>query len=330
MHRTGSSRRSVLLGIGAALVAPMARGQSATRVRRVGIAFHSNPDAAKPYADAFVQGMQDHGHRLDHDFALVARYAQGRSDRYPAVMTELLDARVEVIVVGPNTGVQAAKGATSTVPIVMAGATDPESTGLVSTLARPGGNVTGLAFNSVGLIGKRLELVQEILPGASRVAYLADPKVPGHAVVMRGVEDAARALSFQLVPVEASSVEELDRALASMAARRPDALVVSGAIVLYTHRKRIVDFCAQQRVPAVYAYSEPIQDGGLVSYAPNLKEAFRKSASHVARILGGARPADLPVEQPTRFELTVNLKTANALGVAIPTPVLARADEVIR
>lgn len=314
----------------AILGSPRGFGQADRRLRRVGIAFNSDPDSAQPYADAFVQGMQEHGYRLDRDYALDARHARGRNDRYAAIMGEFVDAKVDVIVVGPNTGVQAAKSATSAVPIVMAGATDPDGTGLVASLARPGGNVTGMAFNSVSLIGKRLQLLREVLPGAVRAAYLTDPKTPAHATVMRGAEDAARSLSFQLTPVEASSVEELDRALASLAARRPDAMVVSGAILLWTHRKRIVDFCGQHRVPAVYAYSEPIRDGGLVSYAPNLKETFRRSASFVARILGGARPADLPVEQPTRLELVVNMKTATALGIFMPMSVLARADEVIR
>jgi putative ABC transport system substrate-binding protein len=325
-----SRRRRLLLGIGAAVVAPPGIAQPRKRPARVGIAFHSNPESVRPYLDAFVQGMSELGQRLDRDYAVEARYAQGRNERYPAVMRELLDAGVEVIVVGPNTGVQAAKEATSAVPIVMVGATDPESTGLVASVARPGGNITGLASNSVGLNGKRLELVREILPGASRVAYLADPKVPAHARFVSGVEDAARALSFKLVTVEASSAEELDRTLASLAAQRPDAMVVGAAIVLYTHRRRIVDFCAQHRVPAVYAYREPVLDGGLASYAPSVKETFRKSATYVARILGGAKPADLPVEQPTRIELVVNLKTAQSIGIAIPNSLLARADEVIR
>lgn len=316
--------------MGAAVVAPPGLAQPGRRPARIGLAFNSNPDSARPYAEAFVQGMGEHGQRLDRDYAVEARYAQGRNERYPAIMRELLDAGVEVIVVGPNTGVQAAKEATSAVPIVMVGATDPESTGLVASLARPGANVTGLAFNSLGLSGKRLELVKEILPGASRVAVLVDPKVPGFAVFMRAVEDAARALSLKLVTAEASSAEELDTTLASLAARRPDALVVGAAIILYTHRRRIVDFCAQHRVPAVYAYREPVLEGGLLSYAPNLKDAFRKSATYVARILGGARPTDLPVEQPTRLELVVNLKTARALGIDLPQALLARADEVIR
>ena len=279
---------------------------------------------------AFAQGMQDHGHRLDRDYVLEARYAQGRNDRYPALMAELLQARVDVIVVGPNTGVQAAKAATSAVPIVMAGTTDPDAMGLVASIARPGGNVTGLALNSISLTGKRLELVRELLPAAARVAYLADPNVPGPAVAMRGVDNAARSLSLQLVRAETSGVEDLDRALASMLASRPEALVVSGAIVLWTHRRRIVDFCAMHRLPAVYAYREPVVDGGLVSYAPNLAETFHRAASFVARILAGAIPADLPVEQPTRFELVVNLKAAQGIGLAVPNTLLARADEVIR
>ena len=176
-------------------------------------------------------------------------------------MEELLRANAEVIVVGPNTGVEAAKAATSTVPIVMAGATDPEATGLIDSLSKPGGNVTGLALNSASLTAKRLELLREILPNASRIAYVVDPKAPGTSTVMRDLQEAARALSFQLAPAPASTVEELQNVLASCVERRADAFVVSAAIVFWTHRRRIVDFCAHHRIPAIYSYREPVVDG---------------------------------------------------------------------
>ena len=236
------------------MAAPPILGQAGKGQRRVGIAFNSNPDSAKPYLDAFVRGMDEQRYGLNRDYALVARYALGRNDRYPGIMDELLRANSEVIVVGPNSGVEAAKAATSTVPIVMAGTTDPEATGLVASLSRPGGNVTGLALNSASLNGKRLQLLQEIVPGVSRITYLLDPKAGGAAYGLRSMEDAAQALALQMTRAEASTVDELDQALASMPARCPDALLVGAAIFLFTHRRRIVDFCTQHRIPAIYSY----------------------------------------------------------------------------
>ena len=327
---TGILRRRLLVGIAAATVARLVFGQVGKRLRRVGIAFNSNPESAKPYLDAFVQGMDENGFRLSRDYSLEARYALGRNDRYPAMMGELLRANSEVIVVGPNTGVEAAKAATSTVPIVMAGTTDPEATGLVAGLSRPGGNITGLALNSGSLNAKRLQLLREIVPGGSRITYLMDPKAGGAEYGLRAVEDAAKALALQITRAEASTVEELDQLLASMPARLPDALMVSAAIFLFTHRKRIIDSCARHRIPSIYSYGEAVADGGLLSYAASLIGTFRNSASYVARILSGAKPADLPVEQPTRYELIVNMKSAKALGITVPHSLLARADEVIQ
>lgn len=326
---SGRSRRRLLAAGAALLAAPRALSQAAKRRRRVGIAFNGNPDSARPYLDAFVQGMEEQGWRVERDYAIEARYAQGRNDRYPAIMTELLRAGSEVIVVGPNTGVQAAKTATSTIPIVMAGATDPEVTGLVASLARPGGNATGLALNSASLSVKRLQLLREILPGARRIALLLDPKVSNYPYGVAEIDDAARAWGLEVLRVEASTADELDQALAALSARQPDALVGSAAILFFTHRKRVIDYCTRQRLPSIYAYGEAAADGGLMSYAASLTGTFRRAASYVARVLAGTPPAQLPVEQPTRFELIVNMKTARALGLVIPKSVLARADEVI-
>ncbi len=312
------------------MASPPTFGQAGRVLRRVGIAFSSDSVAASPYLDAFVRGMSEQGLRLDRDYALEVRYAQGRIDRFPAVIGELLGAQAGVIVVPANSGTWAAKVATTTVPIVMAASVDPEETGLVASLSRPGGNITGLSILTGSITAKRLQLLRELLPGATRIVYLADTKVPGWDRVARQVEDAASVLAFQTTIVEASTVDEIDRALAAMASRRPDALLVSSALVFFTHRKRIVDFCAQYRLPASYGYSEAVIDGGLLSYSANLKENYVRAAYFVVRILGGAKPADLPIEQPTRYELFVNKKTADALGITIPQALLARADEVIR
>jgi putative ABC transport system substrate-binding protein len=330
MEDTPERSRRRLLATGAlALLAPRALGQAARAPRRVGIAFHSTPDSARPYLDAFVQGMDEQSWRLERDYVVEARYAQGRSDRYPGIMGELLRAGVEVIVVGPNTGVQAAKEATSTVPIVMAGAADPEITGLVASLARPGGNVTGLAMISTSLHVKRVQLLREILPAASRFAFLVDPKTSTYPYGVADVEEAARSAGVEMLRIEASSADALDQTLATLPTRRPDALMVSAAILFFTYRRRIIEHCARQRLPSIYSYSEGAIDGGLLSYAANLTGSFRRTASYVARLLRGALPAELPVEQPTHFELIVNMKTARALGLAIPKSVLARADQLI-
>ena len=296
------------------------------------MAFNGNPEGTKPYLDAFVRGMSEQGFTLDRDYALEVRHAQGRSDRYPAILGELLAADAEAIVVAGNTIIQAAKAATATVPIVMATSIDPDATGLVASLARPGGNVTGLTSQSANVTAKRLQMLRELLPGATRTTLLLDPKVPGaaYAHVLRETEDAAKALGFQTTIAEASTADELDKALAALPARRPEALAVGNALLFFTYRKRIVDFCAQHRIPAIYGSSEAVVEGGLIGYATNVAENFRKAASYVARILNGAKPADLPVEQPTRVELFVNMKTAHALGIAIPKSLLARADEVIQ
>ena len=328
----GNSRRTLLVGLAAAMAAPPMFGQAAKGLRRACIAFNGHPEGAKPYLDAFVRGMDEQRYGLNRDYALEVRYAQGRSDRYTAIIGELLGAHCEVIVVVGNTAIQVAKTATATVPIVMATSTDPEATGLVASLSRPGGNITGLSSQSASVTAKRLQLLREVLPGALRVTLLLDPKVPGaaYAHVLREIEDAAKALAFQTTRAEASTVEELDQVLASLPARRPDALVVGNALLFFTYRRRIVDFCAQHRLPAIYPSGEAVIDGGLLGYAPSITENFRKAASYVARILNGAKPADLPVEQPTRVELFVNMKTAHALGIAIPKSLLARADAVIQ
>jgi putative ABC transport system substrate-binding protein len=323
-------RRRVLVLAGcAALVAPPGAGQP-TRVRRVGVAFNSDAEGARRYVDALAEGLAERGFRVGPDCILEARYAEGRNERYAPIMAELARLPVDVIVVGPNTGVAAAKAVTSTLPVVMAGTLDPVDTGLVADLAHPGGNVTGVALHSADLLAKRLELLRDLLPSAASVAYLHDPKVPGTASVRGKAERAFQAMGMRALWADVSSAADLDRALPALAAQHPDALVASPAIALWTLRRRIVEFCTRQRLPSVFAYRQYVEDGGLASYAPNLVEGFRKAGTYAARILAGAKPADLPVEQPTRFELVLNLGTARTLGLAVPASVLARADDVIR
>jgi len=307
---------------------PQGLAQAGNRIRRVGIAFSSDPQTSRPYLDALVRGLEARGYRLDRDCVVEVRYAQGRPERYPAIIGELLAAGADVIVVGANSSVLAAKAATSALPIVMAGSLDPDVAGLVASLARPGGNVTGVSSMSADITAKRLQLLHELLPAASRVAYLTNPAVPGWERVTRDVESAGGKMALRVATVTASTPEEVDRALASLLGQRPDALLVGNALLFWTHRRRVIDFCAQHRVPASYAYGQAVREGGLTSYAADLEDTFRLAGGYVARILGGAKPADLPVEQPTRYELLINARTATALGIAIPDVLRARADVV--
>jgi putative ABC transport system substrate-binding protein len=321
-------RRTLLRVVVATLAAPRALAQTGTTPRRVGVVFSTDPPTSRPYLDALARGLEQHGYRRERDYVFEVRHAEGRPERYPALVRELLDARVEVFVVGGNSSVLAAKAATSTVPIVMAGAQDPDTAGLVASLARPGGNVTGVAQLTGSILAKRLQLLHELLPGAARIAYLTNPAVPGWDRVAKRVEDAGATIGLRVTTVEASSPEAIDQALAKLALQRPDALLVGSALLLWMHRRRIVESCAQHRLPASYAYRETVREGGLMSYGASLMDTFRMAGTFVARILGGASPADLPVEQPTRYELVVNAQAAKALGIAIPAAFLAGAEIV--
>ncbi len=321
-------RRRLVLALAAASVAQPLRSQPTRTLRRVGVVFSTDPQTSRPYLDALVGGVEQRGYRRERDFVVEVRHAEGRPERYPALVRELLDARAEVIVVGANSSVLAAKAATSTVPIVMAGAVAPDAMGLVATLARPGGNVTGVASMGGSVTAKRLQLLRELVPGARRIAYLTNPAIPGWDSIVKVVEDAGATMALRLPTVTASTPEALERTLAALAAPRPDALLVGNALLFWMHRRRIVDFCAEHRLPASYAYGEIVREGGLTSYASRLDDTFRVAGTFVGRILGGAKPADLPVEQPTRYELLVNTKTASALGLAIPSALRAQAEPV--
>jgi len=321
-------RRRLLQGIAATLAAPGALAQTGKAPRRVGVVFSTDPHTSRPYVDALADGIEQHGHRRERDYVLEVRHAEGRPERYPALVRELLDAHAEVIVVGANSSVLAAKAATSTVPIVMAGVLAPDAMGLVESLARPGGNVTGVASMSSSVTAKRLQQLRELVPGARRIAYLTNPAVPGWDRTVKVVEDAGATMALHISTVTASTPEELDRTLAALADQRPDALLVGNALLFWMHRRRIVDSCARHRIPASHAHGETVREGGLTSYASRLDDTFRIAGTFVGRILGGAKPADLPVEQPMRYELLVNARTARALGIAIPAALRASAEVV--
>ena len=314
------------------LVAPLAEAQQAAKVARLGLL--SNNLAATPHIqEAFRQGLRDLGYVEGRNVVIEYRDAEGKPERLPALAAELVALKVDVIVAAAgNHIVRAAKQATSTLPIVFAAASDPVASGLVTSLARPGGNVTGTAMLSPELVGKRLELLTQAIPGVSRVAVLWLPGALGERVekdMQTQADVAARALGLRLQFVEARRPADLDRAFSDMTRAHAGALTMLPSAMFLREHRRLVELAAKHRLPAVYTVREYADAGGLLAYAPNLADAVRRAATYVDRILKGAKPADLPVEQSTKFELVINLKTARTLGLTIPPSVLSRADQVI-
>jgi putative ABC transport system substrate-binding protein len=326
-------RRTFISGVTAGLVtAPLAvEAQQAAKVARIG--YLGESAAAGPHQrEAFLQGLRDLGYVEGRNLVVEYRFPEGKPERRPALAAELVALKVDVIV-APNTpAALAAKQATRTLPIVFAGAADPVTSGLVTSLARPGANATGLSLLAPELVGKCLELLKQAVPGVSRVAVLWQPGGLGERTgkdMLKGAEAAARALGVRLQFVEARGPADIDRAFSEMTRARAGALTVLGTPMFVVERRRLVDLAAQNRLPAVYPWREFVDAGGLMAYGPNLADMYRRAATYVDKILKGAKPADLPVEQPTKFELVINLKTAKALGLTIPPSVLGRADQVI-
>ena len=317
---------------GGLLAAPLAaEAQPAAKVARIG--FLSTSLAANPHlTDAFGQGLRDLGYVEGRTVVIEYRDAEGNLERLPALAAELVALKVDVIV-SPNTpAALAAKQATRTLPIVFVGVGEPVASGLVSSLARPGGNVTGLSVVSPELVGKWLELLTQAVPEVSRVAVLRQPGAMDERTekdMLKGAEVAARALGVRLQFVEARSSADLERAFSDMIRERAGALTVRPAPMFVSERRRLVALAAKNRLPAVYPWREFVDAGGLMAYGPNLADLYRRAAPYVDKILRGAKPGDLPVEQPTKFELAINLKTAKALGLTIPPSLLQRADQVI-
>ena len=306
------------------LAAPLAAEAQATGQRhRVGLLNASAP--GKPEA-AFREGLRALGYVEGSNVVVDSRFARGRAEHLPGLVRELLGAKPEVIVTFGLTAAQAAKAATTTTPIVMAFAGDPIGTQLVASLARPGGNVTGMSLATPELAGKRLELLKEIVPKLTRLSALGDLS---RQVEVQETQAAARALGLSVALVEFTRAEGLERALGDVSRTRPEALLVLNTATTATHRARIIDFGLKNRLPLVSNTSDWAVSGALMSYAPSLVDSSRRAAAYVDKILKGANPADLPIEQPTRFELVINLRTAKALGVTMPRSVLARADQVI-
>ena len=313
------------------LVAPLAaEAQQPAKVPRIGF-LSARPPTDNPYfIDSFRQGLRELGYVEGQNIAIEYRFAAGRPERLPALAAELVRLKVDVIVTGGPPAPEAAKQATGTIPIVFAVAADPVAVGLVASLARPGRNITGLASISPELIGKQLELLKEVVPNISRVAVLQNPSNDSHPHTLRQAEGAARGLGVQLQIVQARTPPEIDAAFAAMRSQRAGGILVLRDPLFLTQRTQIAALAAKTRLPAVYGFREEAEAGGLMAYGASVPFMYRHAAIYVDKILKGAKPADLPVEQPTKFELVINLKTAKALGLTIPSSLLQRADEVIQ
>ena len=280
--------------------------------------------------EAFRQGLRDLGYVEGQNIFIEWRFAAGEADQAKTIVDELVRLNVDIIVTDGNRSTSDAKNATTTIPIVMAVSGDPLGAGLVKTLARPGGNITGLTLLSPELSGKRLELLKETMPKISRVAVLFNPSNPAAILYLNEVEVAARSFGLQLQTLKASRPTDLASALSGAVTGRAHALITLPDAMFFSSRVQVTNFAAQNRVPAMFPESEFVNDGGLMSYGPNLPDLFRRAATYVDKILKGAKAADLPVEQPTKFEFVINLKTAKQIGLTIPPNVLARADRVIK
>jgi putative ABC transport system substrate-binding protein len=280
--------------------------------------------------EAFRQGLHELGYVEGQNIAIEYRSAEGKSERLPGLAAELVRLKVDVIVAASPPATEAAKGATSTIPIVFAVSGDPVAAGLVASLARPGGNITGLATISGDVLGKQLELLKGVTPKVSRVAVLQNPSNPGHALMLPQAEGAARALGVQLQVLKARTPSEIEAAFAAMSSQRAGGVLVLRDALFRAQRAQIAALAAKRRLPAVYGLREEAEAGGLMAYGASVPHMFRRAATYVDKILKGAKPADLPVEQPTKFELVINLKTAKALGLTIPPSLLGQADQVIQ
>ena len=322
----------VLLAVGILVVPLAGEAQQAATMHRIGYLGTGSVSDSRTLRnrEAFRQGLRELGYVEGQNIAIEYRWAAGQYDRLPSLALALVSLKVDVIVAPTSHAVRAAAKATRTIPIVTPVVVDPVATGLVASLARPGGNTTGLTDMSSDLSGKRLELLKSIVPRVSRIAVLSNPTDAAAGVKMRAMEDAARAFGVRLQPVEVRSGADLETAFQAAAKLRAGALITVEDTLLLDHRARIAKLAEEGRLPALYANREFVDAGGLMSYGPSIEDMFRRAATHVDKILKGARPGDLPIEQPTKFELVINLKTAKVLGLTIPRSLLLRADEVIQ
>jgi putative ABC transport system substrate-binding protein len=328
MQRIGLA---VVLAVSLALAPPLAAAQQAGKVYRLGFLSSTWSTATSQVVPAFQLGLRELAWVEGQNIVIEYRWAEGRSDRLPDLAAELVGLRVDVLVASGAAATRAAKEATTTIPIVAVAVQDPVALGSVQSLGRPGGNITGPTLTGgLAIVGKQLELLKETVPGVSRVAVLWNPANPMHLQQLKDTESAARSLNVQLQRVEARSADEFDRAFSKIIRGRVKALLVSADPMFVAQGTRLADLAARNRLPAMYGLRRHVAAGGLIAYGANELDVWRRAATYVDKILKGAKPGDLPVEQPTKFELVINMKTAKALGLTIPQSVLLRADEIIQ
>ncbi len=313
------------------LTAPLtSTAQQAAKVPRLGLLIPGSSSAFAPRIEAFRYGLRDLGYVEGRNITMEYRFAEGQDDRLPALVAELIRLQVDIIVTDGEAAIRAAQHATTTIPIVMAVSGDPVGIGHVASLARPGGNITGLSFMQPEVSGKRLELLQEAVPKLSHVAVLWDPANPSSTLGFKETQTAAHALGLPLQSLEVRGPDEFDQAFAAMTSEHADALVVLSNPLFFEHRRQLAELAVKHRLPAIFLFREYVEAGGLMAYGANLNAMYRRAAYYVDRILKGTKPADLPVEQPMKLELVLNLKTAQALGITLPPSILFQADEVLK
>ena len=322
-------RREFIAGLGGAAAMPLAARAQQRPMPVIGILDGRSPGTVPPFVSGWRDGLRQAGYVDGRNVAIEFRWAQGQMGRLPELAAELVLRQVDVILAAGNAAVVAAKTATRSIPVVFVAGSDPVEAGLVASLNRPGGNVTGITILTIGVVGKRLELLREIAPGARDVAALINPTKPDADSETAHLQTAARTLGLRLVVLKASTQQQVDEAFEEAVGQKVGALLVTADLFFDMQRIRIIDHAARVRLPACYNNREYVASGGLLSYGEDRRDAYRQAGLYVGRILKGERPSDLPVQQPIKFELAINLKTAKTLGLTVPPTLLARADEVI-
>jgi len=321
----------VVFGVLLLALGSPAQAQQAQKIPRIGFLLAPSRSATAEPLDAFRQGLRELGYVNGQNIVIEYRYAEGQFDQLPALAAELVRLKVDLIVAaGGIQAIRPAKNATSTIPIVMTGTTDPVASGLVASLARPAGNVTGVTLGGPELYGKRLELLKEIVPRVSRVAVFLNPTSPAEPLWLKDMHASAQALGLRIQSFEVRRSNDLEGAFQAATKWRARGLTVAGDPVFSANRKQILDFAANNRLPGIYPWREYVEDGGLMSYSTKLSDLYRRAAVYVDKILKGEKPGDLPVEQPTKFEFIINLKAAHQIGLTISPNILAGADRVIK
>jgi putative ABC transport system substrate-binding protein len=322
---------SILFAVVLLAVAVIAKAQQPKKVPRIGLLIGSSASSNAVRIEAFQQGLRELGYVKGQNVFMEYRYSRGKADEYPKLAAELVSLKVDLIVAGGGSSLaRAVKQTTKVIPIVITGGSDPVGAGLVASLARPGGNITGLTAIAAELAGKRLELLKETLPRLTRVGVLWNPTDQGSAQGLKEIEIAAPTLGLEIQSLQVRSPSNFESAFKAAIAGQARALQVLGSGLINSHRNRIIEFATKNRLPTMFADAADVEAGGLMSYGPNAPDFYRRAAVYVDKILKGAKPADLPVEQPKKFELIINLKAAKQIGLTIPPNVLARANRVIR